>query len=164
MLNDIKQQRIDNLTVVSPDIGGVVRARAVAKSLNADLAIIDKRRPKANVAEVMNIIGDIQGRTCLIVDDMIDTANTLCKAAVALKERGADRVLAYASHAVFSGEAVNRIASSEIDQVVEQIRFRCLKQLKNVNASVKLPLPVCWLKRYAVSAMKNPSHIFLMKK
>ena len=117
-LNDIKQQRIDNLTVVSPDIGGVVRARAVAKSLNADLAIIDKRRPKANVAEVMNIIGDIQGRTCLIVDDMIDTANTLCKAAVALKERGADRVLAYASHAVFSGEAVNRIASSEIDQVV----------------------------------------------
>ena len=118
LLNDIKQQRIDNLTVVSPDIGGVVRARAVAKSLNADLAIIDKRRPKANVAEVMNIIGDIQGRTCLIVDDMIDTANTLCKAAVALKERGADRVLAYASHAVFSGEAVNRIASSEIDQVV----------------------------------------------
>ena len=118
LLNDIKQQRIENLTVVSPDIGGVVRARAVAKSLNADLAIIDKRRPKANVAEVMNIIGDIQGRTCLIVDDMIDTANTLCKAAVALKERGAERVLAYASHAVFSGEAVSRIASSEIDQVV----------------------------------------------
>ena len=118
VMNDIKQQRIENLTVVSPDIGGVVRARAVAKSLNADLAIIDKRRPKANVAEVMNIIGDIQGRTCLIVDDMIDTANTLCKAAVALKERGAERVLAYASHAVFSGEAVSRIASSEIDQVV----------------------------------------------
>lgn len=118
LLNDIKQQRIENLTVVSPDIGGVVRARAVAKSLNADLAIIDKRRPKANVAEVMNIIGDIQGKTCLIVDDMIDTANTLCKAAVALKERGAERVLAYASHAVFSGEAVSRIASSEIDQVV----------------------------------------------
>ena len=118
LLNDIKQQRIENLTVVSPDIGGVVCARAVAKSLNADLAIIDKRRPKANVAEVMNIIGDIQGRTCLIVDDMIDTANTLCKAAVALKERGAERVLAYASHAVFSGEAVSRIASSEIDQVV----------------------------------------------
>ena len=117
LLNDIKQQRIENLTVVSPDIGGVVRARAVAKSLNADLAIIDKG-PKANVAEVMNIIGDIQGRTCLIVDDMIDTANTLCKAAVALKERGAERVLAYASHAVFSGEAVSRIASSEIDQVV----------------------------------------------
>ena len=118
MIHDIEKQRIENLTVVSPDIGGVVRARAVAKVLNADLAIIDKRRPKANVAEVMNIIGDIQGRTCLIVDDMIDTANTLCKAASALKERGAERVLAYATHPVFSGEAVNRIASSDIDQVV----------------------------------------------
>ena len=118
LVHDILQQRIDNLTVVSPDIGGVVRARAVAKTLNADLAIIDKRRPKANVAEVMNIIGDIQGRTCLIVDDMIDTANTLCKAASALKERGAERVLAYATHPVFSGEAANRIASSDIDQVV----------------------------------------------
>ena len=118
LLHDILQQRIENLTVVSPDIGGVVRARAVAKVLNTDLAIIDKRRPKANVAEVMNIIGDVQGRTCLIVDDMIDTANTLCKAASALKERGAERVLAYATHPVFSGEAVNRIASSDIDQVV----------------------------------------------
>lgn len=118
LIHDILLQRIDNLTVVSPDIGGVVRARAVAKVLNADLAIIDKRRPKANVAEVMNIIGNIQGRTCMIVDDMIDTANTLCKAASALKERGAERVLAYASHPVFSGEAVSRIASSDIDQVV----------------------------------------------
>ena len=118
LVHDILQQRIENLIVVSPDIGGVVRARAVAKVLNTDLAIIDKRRPKANVAEVMNIIGDVQGRTCLIVDDMIDTANTLCKAASALKERGAERVLAYATHPVFSGEAVNRIASSDIDQVV----------------------------------------------
>ena len=118
LVHDILQQRIENLTVISPDIGGVVRARAVAKVLNTDLAIIDKRRPKANVAEVMNIIGDVQGRTCLIVDDMIDTANTLCKAASALKERGAERVLAYATHPVFSGEAVNRIASSDIDQVV----------------------------------------------
>ena len=118
LIHYILQQRIENLTVVSPDIGGVVRARAVAKVLNTDLAIIDKRRPKANVAEVMNIIGDVQGRTCLIVDDMIDTANTLCKAASALKERGAERVLAYATHPVFSGEAVNRIASSDIDQVV----------------------------------------------
>ena len=118
LVHDILQQRIENLTVVSPDIGGVVRARAVAKVLNTDLAIIDKRRPKANVAEVMNIIGDVQGRTCLIVDDMIDTANTLCKAASALKERGAERVLAYATHPVFSGEAVSRIASSDIDQVV----------------------------------------------
>ena len=118
LIHDILQQRIENLTVVSPDIGGVVRARAVAKVLNTDLAIIDKRRPKANVAEVMNIIGDIQGRTCLIVDDMIDTANAPCKAASALKERGAERVLAYATHPVFSGEAVSRIASSDIDQVV----------------------------------------------
>ncbi len=118
LVHDIEKQRFDNLTVVSPDIGGVVRARAVAKMLNADLAIIDKRRPKANVAEVMNVIGDIQGKTCLIVDDMIDTANTLCKAASALKERGAERVLAYATHPVFSGEAVSRIASSDIDQVV----------------------------------------------
>lgn len=118
LINDIQQQRIENLTVVSPDIGGVVRARAVAKMLNVDLAIIDKRRPKANVAEVMNIIGDIQGRMCLIIDDMIDTANTLCKAASALKERGAEGVLAYATHPVFSGEAISRIASSDIDQVV----------------------------------------------
>ncbi|MFC3626354.1 ribose-phosphate pyrophosphokinase [Vogesella sp. LIG4] len=118
LLKDIRSQRIEDLIVVSPDVGGVVRARAVAKALNTDLAIIDKRRPKANVAEVMNIIGDIEGRTCLIIDDMIDTANTLCKAASALKERGAQRVLAYASHAVFSGQAVDRINNSDIDQVV----------------------------------------------
>ncbi len=118
LLKDIRSQRIEDLIVVSPDVGGVVRARAMAKALNTDLAIIDKRRPKANVAEVMNIIGDVSGRTCLIVDDMIDTANTLCKAASALKERGAERVLAYATHAVFSGQAVDRIANSDIDQVV----------------------------------------------
>ena len=118
LVHDIEKQRIDNLTVVSPDIGGVVRARAVAKTLGTDLAIIDKRRPKANVAEVMNVIGEIQNRTCLIIDDMIDTANTLCKAASALKERGAERVLAYATHPVFSGAAIERIASSEINQVV----------------------------------------------
>ncbi|WP_037587175.1 ribose-phosphate pyrophosphokinase [Stenoxybacter acetivorans] len=118
LTHDIEKQRFDNLMVVSPDIGGVVRARAVAKVLNTDLAIIDKRRPRANVAEVMNVIGDIDGRTCLIVDDMIDTANTLCKAASALKERGAARVLAYATHAVFSGEAVERISNSDIDEVV----------------------------------------------
>ena len=118
LIHDIQQQRLENLTVVSPDIGGVVRARAVAKVLNADLAIIDKRRPKANVAEVMNVIGDIQGRTGILVDDMIDTANTLCKAASALKERGAERVLAYATHPVFSGEAISRLGESDIDQVV----------------------------------------------
>jgi ribose-phosphate pyrophosphokinase len=118
LLKDIRSQRIEDLIVVSPDVGGVVRARAMAKALNTDLAIIDKRRPKANVAEVMNIIGDVNGRTCLIVDDMIDTANTLCKAASALKERGADRVLAYATHAVFSGQAIDRLTHSDIDQVV----------------------------------------------
>jgi len=118
LLKDIVAQRFEDLLVVSPDIGGVVRARATAKALNADLAIIDKRRPKANVAEVMNIIGDVSGRTCLIIDDMIDTANTLCKAASALKERGAVRVYAYATHAVFSGQAVDRIQNSDIDQVV----------------------------------------------
>ncbi|UTH76537.1 ribose-phosphate pyrophosphokinase [Chromobacterium sp. IIBBL 290-4] len=118
LLKDIRAQRFDDLIVVSPDVGGVVRARAVAKALNTDLAIIDKRRPKANVAEVMNIIGDVSGRTCLIVDDMIDTANTLCKAASALKERGAERVLAYATHAIFSGQAVDRIKNSDIDMVV----------------------------------------------
>ena len=95
-----------NLLVVSPDVGGVVRARAFAKRLDADLAIIDKRRPRANVAEVMNIIGDVEGRTCVIMDDMVDTANTLCKAAQALKERGAMRVLAYCTHPVLSGGAV----------------------------------------------------------
>ncbi|TDR76694.1 ribose-phosphate pyrophosphokinase [Paludibacterium purpuratum] len=118
LLKDMRAQRIEDLIVVSPDVGGVVRARAMAKALNTDLAIIDKRRPKANVAEVMNIIGDVSGRTCLIVDDMIDTANTLCKAASALKERGAERVLAYATHPVFSGQAVDRLIHSDIDQVV----------------------------------------------
>ncbi|MBO7081201.1 MAG: ribose-phosphate pyrophosphokinase [Neisseriaceae bacterium] len=118
LTHDILQQRFENLTVVSPDIGGVVRARAIAKILNADLAIIDKRRPKANVAEVMNLIGDIDGRNCLIIDDIIDTANTLCKASNALKERGAKGVYAYATHPVFSGEAVKRIDESGLDQVV----------------------------------------------
>ncbi len=118
LVHDVMRQNIDNLIVVSPDIGGVVRARAVAKILNTELAIIDKRRPKANVAEVMNIIGDVQGKICLLLDDMIDTANTLCKAASALKERGAASVLAYATHPVFSGGAVERLASSDIDQVV----------------------------------------------
>ncbi|MFA9441582.1 ribose-phosphate pyrophosphokinase [Uliginosibacterium sp. sgz301328] len=113
-----KVEPLEDLTVVSPDIGGVVRARAVAKQLECDLAIIDKRRPKANVSEVMNIIGDIQGRTCVIVDDIVDTAGTLCKAAQALKEKGAKRVVAYITHAVLSGAAISRISESELDQVV----------------------------------------------
>lgn len=118
LLNDVRAKGYENLMVVSPDVGGVLRARAMAKQLNTDLAIIDKRRPKANVAEVMNIIGDVAGRTCLIMDDMVDTANTLCKAAQALKNHGAERVLAYATHPVLSGAAVERIRDSDLDELV----------------------------------------------
>jgi ribose-phosphate pyrophosphokinase len=103
---------------VSPDVGGVVRARALAKQLGCDLAIIDKRRPRANVAEVMHVIGEIEGRNCVIMDDMIDTAGTLVKAAEVLKERGAGKVYAYCTHPVFSGPAVERIAGSQLDEVV----------------------------------------------
>jgi ribose-phosphate pyrophosphokinase len=104
--------------VVSPDVGGVVRARALAKQLGSDLAIIDKRRPAANVSEVMHVIGEIEGRNCVIMDDMIDTAGTLVKAAEVLKERGAKRVYAYCTHPVFSGPAITRIAGSQLDEVV----------------------------------------------
>jgi len=118
LLADVHKQEFDNVMVVSPDVGGVVRARALAKRLDCDLAIIDKRRPKANVAEVMNIIGDVSGRTCVIMDDMVDTANTLVKAAGDLKERGAQRVLAYCTHPVLSGGAVARIETSPLDELV----------------------------------------------
>jgi len=118
LLGDIWKQRHDDLLVVSPDIGGVVRARALAKHLESDLAIIDKRRPKANVSEVMNIIGEVHGRSCVIMDDMVDTAGTLCKAAQALKQQGAKKVLAYCTHPVLSGAAVSRIAESDIDELV----------------------------------------------
>jgi ribose-phosphate pyrophosphokinase len=118
LLADIHKQQLKDIMVVSPDVGGVVRARALAKRLDSDLAIIDKRRPKANVAEVMNIIGDVDGRTCIIMDDMVDTANTLVKAAAALKEHGARKVLAYCTHPVLSGGAVARINDSELDELV----------------------------------------------
>jgi ribose-phosphate pyrophosphokinase len=118
LLGDLWKRNYEDLIVVSPDVGGVVRARAIAKRLDSDLAIIDKRRPKANVAEVMNIIGDVEGRTCVIMDDLADTANTLCKAASALKERGAKKVVAYCTHPVLSGGAVARIAASDLDEVV----------------------------------------------
>ena len=118
LLADVHKQQFENVMVVSPDVGGVVRARALAKRLDCDLAIIDKRRPKANVAEVMNIIGDVSGRTCVIMDDMVDTANTLVKAAAALKQQGAQRVLAYCTHPVLSGGAVDRIANSPLDELV----------------------------------------------
>jgi len=118
LLDDLEKQKYDNLMVVSPDVGGVVRARAFAKRLECDLAIIDKRRPKANVSEVMNIIGEVEGRTCVIMDDIVDTAGTLCKAAQALKENGAKRVMAYCTHAVLSGPAISRINESDLDELV----------------------------------------------
>ncbi|WP_442919889.1 ribose-phosphate pyrophosphokinase [Methylobacillus sp.] len=118
LLDDLVKQKHDDLIVVSPDVGGVVRARAAAKHLNVDLAIIDKRRPKPNVAKVMNIIGDVAGRTCILMDDMVDTANTLCEAAIALKQQGAKKVVAYCTHPVLSGEAVSRITNSELDEIV----------------------------------------------
>ena len=119
LLDDIERQRYENLMVVSPDIGGVVRARAVAKQLDdADLAIIDKRRPAANVAQVMHIIGEVKDRTCILVDDMVDTAGTLCKAAQALKEHGAKKVVAYCTHAVLSGQAIDNINQSQLDELI----------------------------------------------
>ena len=118
LLSDVKSKAYPNLVVISPDVGGVVRARALAKQLGCDLAIIDKRRPAAGISEVMHVIGEIDGRNCVIMDDMIDTAGTLVKAAEVLKERGAKSVYAYCTHPVFSGPAVERIAKSQIDEVV----------------------------------------------
>jgi ribose-phosphate pyrophosphokinase len=118
LVEDVRNQNYENLTVVSPDIGGVVRARAFAKQLGTDLAIIDKRRPKANETEVMHLIGEVKGRTCLIVDDMVDTAGTLCKAADALKDQGASKVVAYCTHAVLSGNAIANIRNSTLDSLV----------------------------------------------
>ncbi len=119
LLHDLRIKNYDNLIVVSPDVGGVVRARALAKQLGTDLAIIDKRRPRANVSEVMHVIGEIEGRNCVIMDDMIDTAGTLVKAAEVLKERGARKVYAYCTHAIFSGPAIERISKgTALDEVV----------------------------------------------
>ena len=119
LLGDLRQKNYEDLIVVSPDVGGVVRARALAKQLNCDLAIIDKRRPKANVSEVMHVIGEIEGRNCVIMDDMIDTAGTLVKAAEVLKARGAKKVYAYCTHPIFSGPAIERISSGDaLDEVV----------------------------------------------
>lgn len=131
LLSDVREKNYDNLMVVSPDVGGVLRARAMAKQLNTDLAIIDKRRPKANVAEVMHIIGDVTGRTCLIMDDMVDTANTLVKAAQALKAHGASRVIAAATHPVLSGQAIERIANSELDELVVTDTIPLSEQARN---------------------------------
>ena len=119
LLGEVWRQRYPNLIVVSPDVGGVVRARAIAKRLDdADLAIIDKRRPRPNESKIMNIIGEVDGKTCVIIDDMVDTAGTLCVAAQALKDEGALKVVAYITHAVLSGGAVERIATSALDELV----------------------------------------------
>jgi ribose-phosphate pyrophosphokinase len=119
LLGDVWKQKYENLVVVSPDVGGVVRARALAKRLDdADLAIIDKRRPRANVSEVMNIIGEVKGKSCVLIDDLVDTAGTLCHAATALKKEGAKRVVAYITHPVLSGPAVERIGKSDLDELI----------------------------------------------
>ncbi|MDM7455810.1 MAG: ribose-phosphate diphosphokinase, partial [Tepidimonas sp.] len=119
LLGDLRQKNYPNLLVVSPDVGGVVRARALAKQLDCDMAIIDKRRPKPNVSEVMHVIGDIEGRHCVIMDDMVDTAGTLIKAAEVLKERGAEKVFAYVTHPILSGPAVERVAKGDaLDELV----------------------------------------------
>jgi ribose-phosphate pyrophosphokinase len=119
LLGDVWRQQYKDLIVVSPDVGGVVRARALAKRLDdADLAIIDKRRPKANVSEIMHIIGDVNGRTCVLIDDLVDTAGTLCHAAAALKKHGALKVVAYCTHAVLSGSAMKNLNGSELDELV----------------------------------------------
>ncbi len=118
LLGDIWKHEYEELLVISPDVGGVVRARAMAKHLEADLAIIDKRRPRPNEAKVMHIIGEVENRSCVLMDDLVDTANTLCEAATALKSRGARRVVAYCTHPVLSGSAVERIEKSELDELV----------------------------------------------
>jgi len=134
LIEDILESQYKDLIVVSPDIGGVVRARAIAKQLNeADLAIIDKRRPKANEAQVMNLIGEVKDRTCILVDDMVDTAGTLCKAADALKERGASKVIAYCTHPVLSGSAMENIRNSQLDELVVTDTIPLSEEAKSMN-------------------------------
>jgi len=141
LLEDMLSRELDNPIIVSPDIGGVVRARAVAKLLDdSDLAIIDKRRPKANVSQVMHIIGDVEGRDCIIVDDMIDTGGTLVKAAEALKEHGAKRVIAYATHPVLSGNAVQNLRESVIDELVVTDSIPLTKEIQGLGIVRQLTL------------------------
>ncbi|RUO38701.1 ribose-phosphate pyrophosphokinase [Aliidiomarina shirensis] len=141
LLEHMKLQKWDSPVMVSPDIGGVVRARAMAKLMNdADLAIIDKRRPKANESQVMHIIGDVNGRDCIMVDDMIDTGGTLCKAAEALKKNGAKRVFAYATHPVFSGNAVENLRNSAIDEVIVTDSIPLSEEMKSLGLVTQLTL------------------------
>jgi ribose-phosphate pyrophosphokinase len=140
MLADVWKKNFEHLMVVSPDVGGVMRARALAKRLECDLAIIDKRRPKANVSEVMNIIGDVSGQTCVLMDDMVDTAGTLCKAAAALKEHGAKKVLAYCVHPVLSGSAVERIQDSVLDELVVTDTIPLSEEARQCKTIRQLPV------------------------
>jgi len=134
LLGDVWRQKYENLIVVSPDVGGVVRARALAKRLSdADLAIIDKRRPKANVSEIMHIIGDVSGRTCVMIDDLVDTAGTLCHAAKALKDNGAVKVVAYCTHAVLSGAAAENVRNSVLDELIVTDTIPLNKELLAVD-------------------------------
>lgn len=153
LLEDIEEQNFPDLVTVSPDIGGVVRARAVAKQLGTDLAIIDKRRPRANVAEVMHIIGEIENRTCLLVDDIIDTAGTLCSAAKALKEHGAKKVIAYCTHPVLSGKAIENIDNSMLDELVVTDSIPLSEAAKNCSR-----IRVLTLSKMLAEAMRRLSN------
>lgn len=162
LLEDMETRNLENPVVVSPDIGGVVRARAVAKLLDdADLAIIDKRRPKANVAQVMHIIGDVQDRDCIIVDDMIDTGGTLAKAAAALKEHGANRVFAYATHPVLSGNAAENLKNSVIDEVIVTDSIPLSDDIKALGDRVK-QLTLSGMLSEAIRRVSNEESISAM--
>lgn len=162
LLADIAQQQYENLIVVSPDVGGVVRARAVAKEFNdADLAIIDKRRPRANEAQVMHLIGDVKDRTCIVVDDMVDTAGTLCKAAQALKEHGAKKVVAYCVHPVLSGKAIENIENSALDQLVVTDSIPLSEQARQCSRIRQLSLaPLLAESMRRVSKQESISELF----
>lgn len=157
LVDDIEDQRFENLLIVSPDIGGVVRARAVAKSLGVDLAIIDKRRPKANVSEVMHIIGDVEGRTCVLVDDMVDTAGTLCLAAKALKDHGAERVYAYCTHPCCPAAPSRTSKAPRSTKWWSPTPSRCPRRRRRARAFASWTSPRWSPKRYAASATKNRS-------
>ncbi|MFD2168362.1 ribose-phosphate pyrophosphokinase [Thalassotalea euphylliae] len=162
LLEDMEEKNLENPVVVSPDIGGVVRARAVAKLLDdADLAIIDKRRPKANVAQVMHIIGDVEGRDCIIVDDMIDTGGTLAKAAQALKDHGANKVYAYATHPVLSGNAAENLKNSVIDEVIVTDSIPLSDDIKALGSRVR-QLTLSGMLSEAIRRVSNEESISAM--
>jgi ribose-phosphate pyrophosphokinase len=162
VLSDIRAQNLGDLMVVSPDVGGVVRARALAKRLDdSDLAIIDKRRPAPNQAQVMHVIGDVEGQHCIVVDDMVDTAGTLCLAAKALKERGAASVRAYCTHAVLSGRRSRTSANRRWTNWSSPTLSRCAPKRPPARTSVRSAWPACWPKPCAAFTSRNRSALFL---